>query len=584
MTDSVRILARDVFGNGQWTEWNNPFEILTAAGSDEVPSVLKRVEEANSNSRFALGFVSYEAGPAFEKRFVSRKLQSALPYAWFAIFDAFTEYTPEAQNVNRDVTWESSVNRSAYRRKIDRIKECIASGETYQVNYTFKLKTKDRIDAASWFHELYSRQPTPYAMLIETSSFSVVSISPELFFRRDGDRIICEPMKGTCPRGPHPALDAVRGEELKASRKNRAENVMIVDMVRNDLSRIANASSISVDELFKVSPWPTLWQMTSTVSATVKAGLGEIFRELFPSASITGAPKLHTSRIIAELEEEARGIYTGAIGWSLPGRKAQFAVAIRTAAQDKAAGITEYGVGSGIVWDSEADSEFEECNLKAKLLSREEENFCLLETLRWDRGTGYRFLAGHLERLTAASEYFGFSVDPKNVMNALEEKANTFTTASVRVRLLVDRTGGVTLEDSEITVAANYDHAECAVTFSACIDPSRNPVDSPFLYHKTTNRKFYDDARARNRDVDEVLLINDHDEAMEFTTGNIVIRKGDQWLTPVISSGLLPGVFRNHLIDTGRIKESVIPLDKIKTADEIYFINSVRGWIRVKLQ
>lgn len=583
MTDSVRIIARDVFGANQWTEWTQPQEILTAHSVSDVAAVIKRVEQANAESLSALGFVTYEAGCAFDERFRTIHQHTSLPYAWFALFKTHQDFTPQCHNSSQSITWTPTEDLYVYREKIARIKEHIASGETYQVNHTFQLESKDSLDADGLFEELYRRQPSPYAMLIETPDFSIISISPELFFRVDGETITCKPMKGTCPRGLYSASDKAQGQELKNSQKNRAENVMITDMVRNDLGRIPNARAIAVDELFEVTAWPTLWQMTSTVTAQTDAGLYDIFKELFPSASITGAPKLQTSSIIAELEDRPRGLYTGAVGWSLPDRNAQFAVAIRTAVQDNRTGITQYGIGSGIVWDSEADNEYDECVLKAKLLNKPENPFSILETIRWDREKGYRFLESHLNRLASTATFFGFPLNREDAAEKLNARANTFSDDHVRVRLLANCNGDITIEHSPLDTSANYDDPASALVYTARIDKKKIPVDSPFLFHKTTNRRFYDDARARNTDVDEVLLINTRNEAMEFSTGNLVIRRGDEWLTSAVSSGLLAGIFRDHLIQTQRIKEAVISLDDIKTADDIYFINSVRGWIKIKL-
>lgn len=475
-------------------------------------------------------------------------------------------------------------SRTAYRSSVKRIKQHIADGDTYQVNYTFMLETGDPVDPSSLFFSLYHAQPSPYATLIETSDFQIMSASPELFFQLDGDRIVCEPMKGTCPRSMHPSLDAVIGGELQRSTKNRAENVMIVDMVRNDLSRIAEPGSVSVEELFKVTQWPTLWQMTSKVTATTKADLPGIFCALFPSASITGAPKLKTSEIIAELEQSPRGVYTGAIGWWAPGRHARFSVAIRTATRISKTAHTSYGIGSGIVWDSREDDEYRECLLKSRILHRERPTFRLLETIRWDRSRGYVMLEQHLKRMLTSARYFDFTCDPEEIRSKLNQLSKQFETPHRRVRLLVSRKGVISIDHQELTTPGHYDKPLKAPEITCCMDMRRLDIHSPLLYHKTSRRAVYEQARRRFPRVDEVILVNNRGELMEFTAGNLVVKRGNEWLTPSLESGLLPGVFRDHLVEKKEIKPARLLATELDPRDDIFFINSVRGWRRVHLK
>jgi para-aminobenzoate synthetase/4-amino-4-deoxychorismate lyase len=579
---NVAILSRQPSGGEDWALWHKPREILNAQRIEDVQSVLDAVENATRQGRYALGFLTYEAGAAFDNHFIAKKDRADLPFAWFAIFDSFIPYTFQPAQPS-PCSWEPLLSQATYEKDIDEIKRRIALGETYQVNYTFHLRAKQPALMKSLFQRLYRSQPTPFAIYIETPKFSIASVSPELFFRLDGDSIVCEPMKGTCPRAPHPALDDETGKNLQASAKNRAENLMIVDMIRNDLGRIAKSGSVDTSEMFKVTPWPTLWQMTSTVKARTTASLREIFGALFPSASITGAPKLQTSKIIGELEPGSRGIYTGAIGWAGPDRKAQFSVAIRTAVQDAMSLRTTYGIGSGIVWDSVPDEEYQECLLKARVLEeRIAPDFQLLETIRWERAHGFFQLEEHLNRLAVSATYFGFHFDRDKATATLNEGVTSLEFDTARVRLLVSFSGEVTVEPIMMKDSPVCLQPEGAPQIFASLDTDRQDASSPFWYHKTTKRTMYDEARKRFPLADEVLLVNTRGELMEFTNGNIVIKRGGAWLTPPLSSGLLPGVFRETLIRSGYLAEQIIPASELCEEDAVYFINSVRGWRSVQ--
>jgi len=582
MDSGICIISRDPTGADRWLEWTNPIEIRQASLHHEINPLLDHIDQATKRGAYALGFLSYESGPACDPHFTINKTHAEIPLAWFAIFQAYRILpNPKASTRQLAARWHSSESRTSYRAKIQQIKEHIAAGDTYQVNFTFNLHTQDNLNPRDLFFALYETQPSPYAMYVETPAFQIASVSPELFFQLDGDRILCEPMKGTSPRGLHPALDKIAGDQLQQSEKNRAENIMIVDMVRNDLSRIAESGSVHVDEMFKVTRWPTLWQMTSTVSATTTADMRSLFGALFPSASITGAPKLKTSEIITSLESSPRGVYTGAVGWWFPNRQARFAVAIRTAVRKSLSGQTIYGIGSGIVWDSDADDEYRECLLKSRILRGKSSSFHLLETMRWDPEQGLILLDQHIERICRSAEYFGFDCNPELLRTKLTLAAQTYPAVHQRVRLLLDRDGVITIEQTDLPSPGHYHDPASAPEMTAALDSQRIVVNSPFLYHKTTRRAVYDQARRRHPTVDEVLLINSNEELMEFLTGNAVIRIGNDWLTPAVENGLLPGVFRDHLISQGVISSARITTSDLARADEVYFINSVRGWRRI---
>lgn len=353
---------------------------------------------------------------------------------------------------------------------------------------------------------------------------------------------------------------------------------MIVDMVRNDLGQLAVPGSVRVPTLFATERYETLWQLTSTVTAETDAPLPAIMQALFPCASITGAPKVRTCAIITELESTPRGIYTGAIGFVLPGGDAQFNVGIRTAHLDRRTGCMEYGTGGGITWDSTAEDEYEECLVKARVLTTPRPDFQLLETLRWKPAIGYVFLEEHLQRLADAASYFGFPVDLAEARGALAALAPNFISPHhQRVRLLVDEEGAIHCTATSLS-AAPHRRWRVALADAPMVETN------PFLYHKTTARAHYETARAAYPDMDDVLLWNSRGELTESTTANIVLRYHGRWLTPPVSCGLLAGVYRNLLLRADRIEEAILPLDMLADADALYLINSVRGWIPAVLE
>ncbi|HOW76910.1 MAG TPA: bifunctional anthranilate synthase component I family protein/class IV aminotransferase [Candidatus Competibacteraceae bacterium] len=401
--------------------------------------------------------------------------------------------------------------------------------------------------------------------------FVIGSASPELFFQLDGERLTAKPMKGTAPRGRTLAEDTAQIASLRQSEKNRAENLMIVDMIRNDLGRVAQIGSVAVPQLFAVERYPTLLQMTSTVTARTQASVAEILTQMFPCASITGAPKVRTMQIIRELEPYPRGVYTGAIGLIGPDRQAQFSVAIRTVLIDQHRQQARYGVGSGLVWDSDAADEYAECRLKARVLTTPRPSFQLLEALLWEPNSGYFLLAAHLERLMETAAYFGVPLDRLAIEASLADQALTLKEAS-KIRLRVDLDGRFTLEAEPL--------ARGALPQPVRVGLAREPVDSGYLwlYHKTTRREVYAAARASRLDCDEVILWNERGELTEAGTANLVLDLAGDWVTPPVQSGLLAGTFRGALLAQGRIRERVLTCADLGQARGIYLINAVRQW------
>jgi para-aminobenzoate synthetase/4-amino-4-deoxychorismate lyase len=390
-----------------------------------------------------------------------------------------------------------------------------------------------------------------------------------LFFRLDGQRVVARPMKGTRPRGRWLDEDEAIRADLVASEKDRAENVMIVDLLRNDLGRIARGGTVRAPRLFDVERYETVWQMTSTVEAETEASLPALFAGLFPCGSVTGAPKIKTMEIIRDLETGPRGVYCGAVGWYGPGRRGAFNVPIRTVAIDQRAGRATYRVGSGVTWDSAPSAEYDECIDKAAVLRAERPAFQLLETLLYEGGA-YFLKDRHLERLTASARYFGFAVDTGRVEDALSRAAAEFGPGPTRVRLLVGRDGAVTIEAAP---------AGAPRVFRLGLADA--PIDSRdvFLQHKTTHRAVYERARVGRADCDDVVLFNERGEVTEATIGNVAVCLGGLWVTPPRACGLLPGTYRDFLVARGELVERVVPVEELRAAVGVALLNSVRKWV-----
>lgn len=567
---SNTVIARIQVKGDHWLEFRDPVLVLQADSPDAVLRTLTDVEHLTRDRRLhAVGFVAYEAGAAFG--LPVSDAEPGVPLAWFALCEPSGVLRVGRPNRTADYrigTLTPSVDRARFSAAFDRIKHHLAEGDTYQVNYTFRMSGSFEGDAGSCFADLCEAQRGQHAAFIDLGSHVICSASPELFFAIEGADLVAKPMKGTARRGRSIAEDRQAGRALADSPKNQAENVMVVDMVRNDLGRIADVGSVRVSDLFAVERYPNVWQMTSTVRARSMAPLAEIFAALHPSASVTGAPKVATMGLLRQLEPEARGVYTGAVGHVPPDGLASFNVAIRTAVIDRSRSTLTFGIGSGIVWDSEADAEYDECLLKGSVLGRRPPVFDLLETIRWTPGEGFALLDGHLRRLADAAEYFSVPVDLPQVEAALAE-AVAGATSALRLRLLVGRDGGVRVEQRPFVPAAGVVRAALA--------PQAVDTSDPFLFHKTTNRRVYDEARASVPDADEVLLWNAAGEVTEGTIANLVAELDGVRVTPPVSSGLLPGTYRAMLLETGQVAERVIRVDDLRRATRLWLVNSVQG-------
>ncbi|MBI9050473.1 MAG: aminodeoxychorismate synthase component I [Anaerolineaceae bacterium] len=577
--DNPRIILFDHFLE-TWLAFSRPLTVVAVHQTHEVLAALRAVEEEVAQGKWAAGFITYEAAAAFDAALAVHEDGSGLPLLWFGIFDAPQSISaPSIIEEQTILAWQASIDVEKYNTGFNQIKEHIARGDSYQVNYTFRLHAPFQGKSEDLFARAVHAQGSGYPGFVDLKDWSIASASPELFFTLDGEKLISKPMKGTAPRGLRLADDLKMAEWLKLSEKNRAENVMIVDMVRNDMGRIARVGSVKVPKLFDVEKYRTVWQMTSTVECETAASVCEIFQALFPAASITGAPKARTMQIIKELEGNPRRIYTGTLGYIAPGRQAQFNVAIRTALVDKRSGQVEYGLGGGIVWDSEQNDEFREAYTKANILTQTHPQFSLLETILWSPDSGYELLDRHLNRMEDSAQYFDFAFNVDEIRRTLADLANQFHAGentipkNQRVRLCVNAEGEIEIE--------TYELKPLPTPYRIRLADKPISGQNPFLFHKTTFRKMYQKSDCKC--CDDILLWNELGEVTESTIANLVVVKKGEWITPPVHCGLLPGTARAQWLSDGKIREAVIRVDELADCEEIYLLNSVRGLWKVEL-
>jgi para-aminobenzoate synthetase/4-amino-4-deoxychorismate lyase len=603
MIQTDEIILRD---GEEWLHFANPHRVIVANRLQDVLPALREIEDAvNLNGLHAAGFLSYESAPAFDAAHQTHPT-TGFPLLWFGLYPQPRLISlPQPDSPKPALIWSPTVDRNTYNAAIEQIKDHIAEGRTYQVNYTMRLQTDFNTDAWNFFLNLAQSQNN-HAAYIDTGRFIICSASPELFFQLDGETIACRPMKGTTRRGRTTLEDVEQAQWLKDSEKNRAENVMIVDMIRNDLGRIAKTGSVRVPELFATEKYPTLWQMTSTAQAKTDVSLTKIFTALFPCASITGAPKVSTMRIISELETTPRKIYTGSIGYIAPNRKAKFNVAIRTALIDRETQTAEYGVGGGIVWDSTSADEYEEALLKARVLTESSPQFSLLETMLWTPDEGFFLRDKHIARLLDSAKYFDYPIVrrsgvppsylPKEIIDSSLNEISSQFNSPQRVRLLLDRNGNLSheakpLQPSMLKSPSPPPRTAAEANMKICLAKQRVNSSNVFLFHKTTHREIYESvihsARSetpQEQDMyDDVLLHNERGELTEFTIGNLVVEMDDKLYTPPISCGLLAGTFREYLLETNQVEERIIWVDDVEKCTKFFLVNSVRKWQEAKL-
>jgi para-aminobenzoate synthetase/4-amino-4-deoxychorismate lyase len=594
MTASPYVLLDDsLTPGGRSLLYTEPERVVAAYAPEKLGAALDEISAGLARGLHAAGFFAYELGYCLEP-----KLQNLLPadrrvpLFWIGLFRA-----PQAFDDAGARAWlaahggaerakisglKLSWTRAQYDRAFASVEDYIAAGDVYQINLTMKYHFAFEGDPVALYAALRRKQRVAYGALIHTPDFDVLSLSPELFFRRDGKHISTRPMKGTAPRGRTPREDARLRTWLAMDEKQRAENLMIVDLLRNDLGRVAKIGSVEVTDLFTVETYRSVHQMTSGISAELRSdmGLKDMLRALFPCGSVTGAPKVRAMEIIRELEGGPRGVYTGAVGHIAPSGDAQFNVAIRTVVLQGSQG--EMGIGGGIVADSKADSEFEECLLKANFLTQVDAPFELIETLRFERGKGFHLLERHLARLQSSAAHFGYPFSREAVLAALDAEAARIEAPVALVRLLLAEDGGLTVTSTPIELPTKD------TVWHFVISDRRLDEKDPLFYHKTTRRQFFDREMERQKALtqcDEVVFLNKKGELTEGTRTNLFIELDGRLFTPALTCGLLPGTLREELLDLPRAaaSEAVLTPQDLLAADRIYLGNSVRGLIRAEL-
>ena len=579
-TDAPFVLLDDarVAGAAAARLYVDPVEIVVTRRMDDVATALEALRTATRGGLHAAGYLAYEAGHALEPKLAPLVAEVAnTPLLWFGLFRGFEEIAPDS--VGRMLpdphgAWVGTpvpdISRGDYDVALAKVQALIEAGDIYQANLTFGATVATAGHPLALYAGLRARARAGYGGVIHTGQEWLLSLSPELFFACDGAKVWTRPMKGTAVRCADPDADRAEAEMLSTDDKQRAENLMIVDLLRNDLSRIAKPGTVAVPDLFHVETYPTVHQMTSTVTADLADGKDAtvIIRALYPCGSITGAPKIRAMEAIADIEAGPRGIYTGCIGRiDAGGVSAAFNVAIRTLALGD--GVASLGLGSGIVADSNAPDEWAECLAKGAFIPSQR-TFDLIETMAFDPIEGITRLERHLVRMKASAAALGFNFDRHAARNELQ--AATFHLRNAcRIRILLGRSGAMAIETRPLPAPP---------TGSAAVGLAALPVDATDfrLRHKTTDRRFYDAAR---RDVFEILFTRPDGHLTEGSFTNVFVADGDTLLTPPLSRGLLGGILREELIQTRKAREADLRADDLAAG---FFIgNSVRGLLPAKL-
>ena len=540
--------------------YSGALAVISADSPGEVPAALGAVEAALAQGRHVAGWLGYELGHALEGRFGGG---ASGPLLRLGVFDGPGQ-APPAQGRAYAGPLRLDWDEAAYGRRFAAVKGYIAAGDIYQANLSFRARFVFAGAPRALYEQLLARSGAGHCGFIDDGERQIVSLSPELFFELSADgAMTVRPMKGTLPRG---ADDEAERAKLAASAKDRAENLMIVDLIRNDLSRIAAPGSVAVSDLFKVETYPTLHTMVSTVTARKRQGIGaaEILRALFPCGSITGAPKIRAMEILRELETSPRGAYCGAVGHFAPDGSARFNVAIRTLTIKGGEG--ELGIGGGVVQDSRADSEYAECLLKARFFEAGRRPVELIETLRWD--DGFVRLKAHLARMEKSASVFGLCFSQAAARAALEA-AVAGRTGAARVRLVLNEEAGHSASAHDLPPNPGHWTYRLAET--------RTDSTDLLLCHKTSWRELYD---APHPGSDEVVFQNERGELTEGARSNIFIERGGLLLTPPLGAGVLPGILRAELIAQGRAREVTLTPGDLN--GPVYFGNSLRGLIPAK--
>ena len=554
--------------------FTKPIKELKTRDLDQVEALLKEVETYQEAGFYAVGYVSYEAAPAFEKKLAVHPAPLMGEYLLYFTIHQEVETLPfpeDYEAVDLPANWKEEVEAPAYQEAIKTIHHHIRQGDTYQVNYTVQLSQELEADPLAIYNRLVVEQKAHYNAFIQHDDVAILSISPELFFEQDDRLLTTRPMKGTTRRGLTNQADLKEAAWLEADPKNRAENMMIVDLLRNDMNRISEIGSEQVAHLCQVEQYSTVWQMTSTIESRLRAeiDLVQTFRALFPCGSITGAPKISTMEIIQKTEKAPRGVYCGTIGILLPKGKRIFNVAIRTLQMQGDQAI--YGVGGGITWDSKWEGEYQETKQKSAVLYRQESHFELLTTGRIHQGE-LTFLDQHLTRLREASRYFAYPYDePKLLKELQEELAHLESNLDYRCRIALQKNGAFHLVITELTdLPASYLQAQ--------LTEQKLDLATPFTYFKTSQRDHLNQS-----DHEQIFHLPDG-TLLETTIGNLVLEIEGQLYTPPAHLPLLDGIYRRHLLETQQVEEKLLTLNDLTDADRIYACNALRGLYELDFQ
>lgn len=556
-------------------EW---IEIRTLGG---ISQAFSTIERASAEGLWVAGYLGYECGYHWEPTAAPLfQASNDLPLGAFGVYGASVEPSRRAgTEVTCGLTDVSlSLSSAQFQENFRKIQQWVSDGDTYQVNLTCKIEAAFAQSPDVLFAHMMRNQPVEFGAMLNVGGRVILSASPELFFQSRGRELRVRPMKGTSRRGRNPAEDDELAAILATDEKNRAENVMIVDLLRSDIGRIAEMGSVQVEGLFNIERHPSLLQMTSEIRATLREDVSfyELFRALFPSGSIVGAPKVRTMQIIRELEGRDRGVYTGAIGYIAPQRNAVFSVGIRTAVLNK--GQFSMGVGAGITVGSNVEAEFEECLLKGEFLR--DRSFELIESMRWESGR-CELLDLHMERIERSARFFGFPLDVASARLAITDFGNRLSPVGAwKLRMMMKSSGACKVSGHRLEEGTT-------VALQARLWSAPVPSSDPWLRHKTNRRYLYDKALgiAQEAGCVDALFFNEHGMVTEGAIHSILVRHGTIWRTPPLSAGVLPGVYRRHLLaNRFDIREEDIRVDELWNANEIWLMNAVRGLRRVELR
>ena len=552
---------------GERYTFTQPIKELKTRDLSEVADLLAQVESYQEQGYYVVGYVSYDAAPAFEKKLAVHKAPLLAEYLlYFTVHDR-VETSPiplTYEEVDLPSKWQEETSAENYEKAIAQIHHHLRQGDTYQVNYTVQLKQDLNANPFAIYNRMVVEQEAGYNAYVEHDEMAVISMSPELFFEQNDRELTTRPMKGTTKRGLTDDEDLKEAAWLEQDPKNRSENMMIVDLLRNDMNRISEVGSEHVERLCQVEQYSTVWQMTSTIKSQLRpdVDLVEIFRSLFPCGSITGAPKIATMEIIKNLEPQPRGVYCGTIGLLLPNGRRIFNVAIRTIQLYKSQAI--YGVGGGITWDSTWESEYREVHQKAAVLYRKQARFQLITTGRISQKQ-LLFEDQHLERLTKASRYFAYPFDPEELRQKIEEECQACDShQDYRLRISLSKSGEMKLSRQILTpLSPSFCKAKL------CLQEA--DLNQSFTYFKTTHRPHL------SLGEQEKIYHNKSGELLETSIGNLVLKINGKLYTPPTSLGILPGIYRQYLLETGQVDEKVLTLEDLNQAEAVYGCNAVRG-------